>query len=306
MANAKKPIVGHAVMYDLLFALTHFEAPLPESYDEFKDVVQGLFPTLLDTQFLAKSEPFKYAPQTQEDTEAGAEKKQRFGSMALGAIYKVFEEEAEAKKRFGKGTVEISFAPGHDRYRSNCNAFHEAGFDAYITGYAFAHMQRQALSSELLTGLNGRSTMWRSLYHFNVLGKDPLATPGVHVFVQGLRGKDEAFLKTATVELKLSPGDGHTALESKNVEVRWFDDSRAVVILPAAFKDALVAKLSDAGDRLEASGLKFQQLDTWLATRASGDAKAAAKKRPAECMAESDAAAAVVDAQEPAQKRART
>merc|ERR1712226_854063 len=123
-------------------------------------------------------------------------KKHRFGSMALGNVYKVFKDEADVANREGKPTVSVTFAPGHDRYGPDCAAFHEAGYDAYVTGYSFAHMAKQALAAEHVNRLNSRSTMFRSLYHFNLSGDDDLVTTGVYLMVMGLKGKNDEFAKT--------------------------------------------------------------------------------------------------------------
>jgi len=286
LADAKKPMIGHAVMYDLLFALSHFECALPESYPEFKQLAHSLFPVIFDTQFLAKSEPFMFLPKT-ADSNHGSEREHRFGSMALGAVYKVFKDEASAAKSAGKPTVEVSFAPGHDRYAPDCEAFHEAGYDAYITGYAFAHMAKQALSPEFLPKLNARSTMWKALYHFNLSGDDDLVNAGVHVHVRGLRGKNDQFLKGAFADVKAPGGESSGALKDTDLCTRWIDDDSAFVILPEACKDALAPMLEKNGAEDHVGGLQFTSLEDWLSS-----------KRKA-------VSAAAADAKEPAQKRAR-
>merc|ERR1719337_575187 len=127
----------------------------------------------MDTQFLAKSESFKYSPRA-ENADPEAKREHRFGSMALGAVYKVFEQEFTAAQKAGKPTVEVVFAPGHDRYGPNCNAFHEAGYDAYVTGYAFAHMAKEALSEAHKPGVCSRAPMFRALFDCNFGGGDEL------------------------------------------------------------------------------------------------------------------------------------
>ena len=62
LAKSKKPIIGHACLYDLMFAYSHFEGSLPESFADFKKVVGELFPTVYDTQLLARSDFFKLKP----------------------------------------------------------------------------------------------------------------------------------------------------------------------------------------------------------------------------------------------------
>merc|ERR1711988_1738892 len=110
---------------------------------------------------------------------------------------KALEQERETAISAGKPTVSVSFAPGHDRYGPDCNAFHEAGYDAYITGCVFAHLATQALCPDLMPALNGRCTMWRSLYNFNLSGDDELVTKGIHVHARGLKGHDVKFVQDA-------------------------------------------------------------------------------------------------------------
>lgn len=276
LADAKKPVVGHAVMYDMLFALSHFESSLPESYAEYKALVQGLFPSVFDTQFLAKSEPFKFLPQD-ADAEPGSKRENRFGSMALGQVYKVFELEAESAKSAGKPTVYVSFAPGHDRYGPDCSAFHEAGYDAYVTGYAFAHMAKQALSAELLSSLNSRTTMFRSLYHFNWSGDDDLVAKGIYVFVRGLKGRNEKYLKTAITAYKAPASEVCEVLSETDIDVKWIDDDSAFIILAEKRAGLVSAMLGDTKDSVEPfgadGGLKLTSFNEWLSAQNASDSE---------------------------------
>jgi hypothetical protein len=279
-------------MGDITFAMSHFEAPLPESLTEYKESLQSLFPIIFDTQFLAKSETFKYVPVV-GNADAGAKREHRFGSMALGAVYKVFKDETAAAKKAGKPTIEIAFVPGHDRY-ADSTAFHEAGYDAYVTGYAFAHMAKQALSPECMSSLNGRTTIWKSLYHFNLLGEDELIAPGIYVHVAGLKGRDEKYLKRAIVEVKV-PGaeNGDSQISADKVVVRWLDDDSAFVILPEACSSIAAAVLGSAEG--ENGALKFKSWNDWLSAQTASE-KTASEKRPASEKLED----------EPPQKRAKT
>jgi len=387
LAKAKKPVIGHAVFMDILFAMSHFEAPLPESFAEFKELLQSLFPVILDTQFLAKSEPFKYASEMkteaprsrialtkesdiqttgkgiaalkawladetrktdtefevietngylrrfmheafandfpdlivesrptaakgiskmfvlrlteelklerakklQAETEAELTKKvesadpvvkreNRFGSMALGAVYKVFEQETVAAKKAGKPTVDISLAQGHDRYGPGCTSFHEAGYDAYVTGYAFAHMAKEALNAERMSSLNGRTTMWKSLYHLNLCGEDELIAKGIYVHIAGLKGRDEKHLKNAfalmmnTFDVKAPAGENADSKQNgdskEDIAVRWLDDDSAFVVLPEAKASVVTAMLEKAQAADGANGgLKFTSWNDWLSAQ---------------------------------------
>ncbi|XP_073193933.1 poly(A)-specific ribonuclease PNLDC1 isoform X2 [Lepidochelys kempii] len=55
LVEAKKPVVGHNMLMDLLHLHDKFYKPLPESYEEFKRNIHSLFPVLIDTKNVTKS-----------------------------------------------------------------------------------------------------------------------------------------------------------------------------------------------------------------------------------------------------------
>uniref|UniRef100_A0A8D0FKJ5 PARN like, ribonuclease domain containing 1 n=1 Tax=Strix occidentalis caurina TaxID=311401 RepID=A0A8D0FKJ5_STROC len=55
LVKAKKPLVGHNMLMDLMHLHDKFYRPLPESYDEFKRNIHNLFPVLIDTKTVTKS-----------------------------------------------------------------------------------------------------------------------------------------------------------------------------------------------------------------------------------------------------------
>ncbi|XP_031793397.1 poly(A)-specific ribonuclease PNLDC1 isoform X3 [Sarcophilus harrisii] len=54
LVKAKKPLVGHNMMMDLLHLHEKFYRPLPESYEQFKLNIHSLFPVLIDTKNVTK------------------------------------------------------------------------------------------------------------------------------------------------------------------------------------------------------------------------------------------------------------
>ncbi|XP_072850782.2 poly(A)-specific ribonuclease PNLDC1 isoform X2 [Pogona vitticeps] len=54
LVKAKKPLVGHNMMMDLLHLHERFYRPLPEDYEEFKKNIHTLFPVLIDTKNITK------------------------------------------------------------------------------------------------------------------------------------------------------------------------------------------------------------------------------------------------------------
>lgn len=307
LIKASKPIVGHAVMYDLLFALSHFQGPLPESYSEFKELVQDLCPLLFDTQLLAKSEPFKYKQQPQ-DGDPGTKNIHRFGSMALGQIFKVLEDEAASAIVAGKPRIEIKLAAGHDRYGPDkAAAFHEAGYDAYITGCVFGNLAKHALCPENVSKFNGRATMFRALFHFNLSGDDELISKGVYVHARGLKGWSADDFKNAFkfAEIKAPSEETSHTTENYQIEIRWIDDDSAFAVFPETSREA-VAKMLDrirsaAGD---SGRLKLTSWEDWLSAKNAPDVTASTVNETS-CKRHSVAAATATDATEPPCKRQR-
>ncbi|NXA10453.1 PNDC1 ribonuclease, partial [Sapayoa aenigma] len=60
LVEAKKPLVGHNMLMDLMHLHDKFYKPLPESYEEFKKNIHNLFPVLIDTKTVTKSMQKKY------------------------------------------------------------------------------------------------------------------------------------------------------------------------------------------------------------------------------------------------------
>lgn len=121
LAASGKPLVFHNALCDLLKIYGQFIGPLAATYKEFKEAVSSRFQCILDTKLIASSSPFKeLIPKT-----------------TLNDIFQTFA---------GKGgsvfeRVAVEFPEGYCGYgdQSKC---HEAGYDAYMTAFSFAHMVR--------------------------------------------------------------------------------------------------------------------------------------------------------------------
>jgi hypothetical protein len=110
----------------------------------------------------------------------------RFSSLALGQVYKVLKQEAEEALSCGQAIVKFNLAEGHERY-DNSASFHEAGYDAFITGCVFAYMCDAV--GRRPDEFNGHLMMFRGLYNFNLLGEDELLTKGTYLHIKGLKGR---------------------------------------------------------------------------------------------------------------------
>ncbi len=55
LIDSKLPLVGHNLLYDLLFIINHFDRPLPDTWVEFQQRISHLFPIVFDTKYLAEN-----------------------------------------------------------------------------------------------------------------------------------------------------------------------------------------------------------------------------------------------------------
>ncbi|KAH8549975.1 ribonuclease H-like domain-containing protein [Umbelopsis sp. PMI_123] len=115
MSESKKPIVGHNVFLDLCHMINQFIAPLPQDVKDFKEMVHILFPTVIDTKYLAAKAPDLA----------------HLHSTSLENIY--FETRLPP---FEGPKVELHW----DFPAYQVSKAHEAAYDAYITGYVFLRM----------------------------------------------------------------------------------------------------------------------------------------------------------------------
>ncbi|XP_055624362.1 poly(A)-specific ribonuclease PARN-like isoform X2 [Toxorhynchites rutilus septentrionalis] len=114
LSKARKLVVGHNMLLDLLFVIRQFFRPLPNNFQEFKKTVRELFPMLLDTKYLCTN----------------GELKVHVNSSVLGHVF-----EAVKKAPFKMPEV-VSELENHQYSQENMK-LHEAGYDAYLTGICF-------------------------------------------------------------------------------------------------------------------------------------------------------------------------
>lgn len=278
LAAAKKTLVGHALLFDLLFAFSHFEG-LPESYEEFKELSRQFFPSFFDTQVLAKSHLFRMKPQNvdrgqEEQTEQT--KTARFSSLALGQVYKVLKQEAEEALSCGQAIVKFNLAEGHERY-DNSASFHEAGYDAFITGCVFAYMCDAV--GRRPDEFNGHLMMFRGLYNFNLLGEDELLTKGTYLHIKGLKGRGVQDLQDS-LQVVLKDVAEHQNCEQlpTDYEIKWVDDDSAFAIFSEKARE-LVDMVCAETEVTGANGLNFTLGEHWFAA-SNPDADLPPRKRP--------------------------
>ena len=113
LIDAKLPIIGHNMIYDVMFMYRQFIDDLPETYDAFVKKWRENFPKTYDTKLI--SSYCKPIPKTW-----------------LGSAYECCLENETLK-----GTLNFEYAPNFEKYNEEGQE-HEAAYDAYMTGVIFA------------------------------------------------------------------------------------------------------------------------------------------------------------------------
>ncbi|XP_025922309.1 poly(A)-specific ribonuclease PNLDC1 isoform X4 [Apteryx rowi] len=115
LVKAKKPLVGHNMLMDLLHLHDKFYKPLPESYEEFKRNIHSLFPVLIDTKTVTKSIWKKYP------------------LPRVSNLLEVYEALCSNLNPTDPTCPVIVLASDCSRYAEKKSP-HEAGYDAFLCG----------------------------------------------------------------------------------------------------------------------------------------------------------------------------
>jgi len=116
LVKCKKPLVGHNFMYDLAFFYYQFIDDFPDTYEQYKERLHECFPIVYDTKIIANT------------------LKDKFPCTDLETIIKKLPT-------LNKSLVKFTFPSGFANLEES-DAVHDAGFDAYCTGKAFAIMAK--------------------------------------------------------------------------------------------------------------------------------------------------------------------
>jgi len=213
MTESGKLVVGHNCILDIAHTLNQFCGPLPETYQDFKAMSTAVFPKLLDTKLMANTIPFK----------------QEIFNSSLEELHK-----AVTLPPYNLPPVPPKYSGSG--YKADSNNYHEAGFDAYITGLCFIAMSNRL---GLLCKTGDKSKDGR------VLPDSPLVSPFLNKLYL-MRIADIPYMNLAGEDLKPDrdhvfhisfPAEWKTAdivhLFSTfgYVFVSWIDDTSAYVSL---------------------------------------------------------------------------
>jgi len=167
LLDCKKPMVGHNCYFDLLFLYSHFLEQLPYSFDEFKKNLTKSFPEIYDTKFIFENSKFK---------------EKVIKSTSLDALTPLCRNEQD-KDFFD---VNITLEPEFNAYEfgNTENArYHEAGYDAFLTGYVYAKTFFALEKEDQLRVKNSVNAL-RSLYYLKLDGEDLLYKQSSMILIQ--------------------------------------------------------------------------------------------------------------------------
>lgn len=138
-----KPVIGHNCLFDFLFMMKSFESSLPESFTQFKALFNSCFPRVFDTKYISSSGLLG----------------RQFRETKLDDLYAQFRDiyqdfrpnKSPVKKNSSSSNesnneckdltqVDDCIVQCHPDFTSFVkeDAYHNAGFDAYCTGFVFA------------------------------------------------------------------------------------------------------------------------------------------------------------------------
>ncbi|KAK6170289.1 hypothetical protein SNE40_018712 [Patella caerulea] len=208
LSQSGKLLVGHNMLLDVMHTINQFHFPLPEEYEDFKSMTKCIFPKLVDTKLMAQTHPFKdHIPVSV------------LGDLHKTLSFKPFE------------LAEVEFPKGYTNYNDN-DKYHEAGYDAFVTGLCFASMKNflgsfqkppkdfVSPSSPLVEPFMNKLFLMRNFEvpYMNLNGADLTAN------------RDHVFHMTFPKDWK-SNDISNLFSAHGNVQIFWLDDTTALVAL---------------------------------------------------------------------------
>lgn len=131
LSEAKKPIVGHNMIYDACFIFEMFIARLPNSYIAFSQKWKKHFPVTFDTKTLAASTG-------------------DFNKTALSHLFYRCQKDKRICNNLAFGCDEDASPKFMHYEQAGAGQEHDAGFDAYMTGRVFAALAKRIEIGQLL------------------------------------------------------------------------------------------------------------------------------------------------------------
>ena len=156
--SSKKPIVGHNCFIDLLFIMSHFMDEIPKNFNTFKLRLRNEFSGgIYDTKHLYNSSNIIFG----EDKNESISK----NNINLEGLFTNLFEENKKLENDKKITIEI---PKNEKFinyldENKEKKFHQADYDAFTTGCAFAYM-KNILDEKFMKEQENKLNCYHGLY----------------------------------------------------------------------------------------------------------------------------------------------
>jgi len=228
-------------VFDLMFTFAHFEQhPLPSHLRDFQGMLHGAFPLIFDTKFLANLHPVL---------------RRRYG-FATGVEDLYTSIIAEQKKQAESDRLSIRLAAGFNRYESG-DGYHEAGFDAFQTGFIFANFRNLIEESELNSIYANRSLLARSLFCFqyNPVSTEPYQLADANQAILHVHGFRD--VQTADILHWFSP---------ISINIRWINESSVLVLVDEKLREQAIDTFARTAKQYD-HGATLLTMDDWIASK---------------------------------------
>ena len=260
LCTARKPIIGHNCLYDLLFSYAAFEGALPPTVAGWKAALHGVLPEVWDTKLLS--------------VRSG-----EYDDTALKNLHQRVRRAAAADRRV------------HVRRRlwravwGGKEACHEAAYDAWMTGVSYYAMRKRGLAPDACRGVcyPMRSVLALRLPTAADESLAP-ASAALHLSFAPSTPAD-ALLAVLQAELATHPWAVDAAAcgalrhthPIAEIELRWASKTEAFALLPGV----AAASLERAAAAARAAGFGALARAQWLEMRAAEREAAAAERAAA-------------------------
>ena len=213
LVSSKKPIVGHNNWFDLLFMMRWFDSPLVEDFDEFRQYLNSQFPLIFDTKYIESS------------------------GLITDPSLDTYLEQCYLKY-LNKSKLPISIHTDCHSFNPSDANYHNAGYDAYCTGYIFANqiynsngsyqqIQDSTTPDVIFESARNKIFCMHSLFDVNL---NPNAPSGLSKYQNQTLLRVSNFPKEVKTETFLSV-ESNTKYEV-NLEVVWIDDFSLFLVFP--------------------------------------------------------------------------
>lgn len=156
----KKPIIGHNFLLDILFCFSHFDE-LPKLYTDFKKLMINSFTAIYDTKIIYYNWKEFFSKEKKDFYDTSLESIYDILNSNYGNLVNINISSEGGFNNFLAGTI------NSDNINNNITvkAFHQAGYDSFITGCCFIYMKEALNDISKIESMNFKITFMKTYYN---------------------------------------------------------------------------------------------------------------------------------------------